>query len=166
MITCSKCKKSKSTDNFHIDKSKKSGHTAYCKGCSCQYSRNWQKKNVQKCRAKALKWQTSHKEKVAKWQRGWAKKNPQKVREKHWREYGIIKSDGTSFLYSDYLRLVKQQKNLCCICLKWDSKLVVDHDHKTGIVRGLLHQSCNHLLGFASDNIKILKSAIKYLKQN
>ncbi len=45
--------------------------------------------------------------------------------------------------------------NRCAICgipAAWD--LVVDHDHKTGKVRGLLCRSCNTLEGMASDSIK------------
>ena len=99
----------------------------------------------------------------------WAKNNPQKLAEKRWREQGILKSDGTNFTYIDYVELLRKQKNLCCICLKWkqsDTKLVVDHNHKTGIVRGLLHNSCNHLLGHAYEDVKILTSAIRYLNNH
>jgi hypothetical protein len=39
----------------------------------------------------------------------------------------------------------------------------VDHDHDTGLVRGLLCTNCNGLLGFAHDNVDVLKSAIVYL---
>lgn len=41
--------------------------------------------------------------------------------------------------------------------------LVVDHDHVTGMVRGLLCNSCNKMLGFARDKIERLRMAIEYL---
>lgn len=41
--------------------------------------------------------------------------------------------------------------------------VAIDHDHKTGIVRGLLCFSCNKGLGYFKDNIELLKKAIKYL---
>jgi Recombination endonuclease VII/HECT-like Ubiquitin-conjugating enzyme (E2)-binding len=42
---------------------------------------------------------------------------------------------------------------------------LVDHNHKTRKFRGILCNSCNTLLGFSKDSIKILKNAISYLKK-
>jgi len=42
-------------------------------------------------------------------------------------------------------------------------RFAIDHDHQTGKVRGLLCGFCNALIGYAKDDISILKSAIKYL---
>ncbi len=43
-------------------------------------------------------------------------------------------------------------------------RFVVDHDHKTGVVRGLLCNLCNPALGLFKDNPSLLESAIRYLK--
>ncbi len=43
--------------------------------------------------------------------------------------------------------------------------LSVDHDHVTGAVRGLLCRRCNTGLGNFDDNIKIVQSALTYLKE-
>ncbi len=40
----------------------------------------------------------------------------------------------------------------------------IDHDHKTGIVRGVLCTCCNSLLGYAKENIIVLKKTIAYLE--
>jgi len=44
------------------------------------------------------------------------------------------------------------------------SKLVVDHDHKTGDIRGMLCHNCNRALGLFKDSVVNLKSAIEYLE--
>lgn len=59
------------------------------------------------------------------------------------------------------------QNGCCAICGKHQSKMVktlsVDHDHKTGIVRGLLCHQCNAALGNLCDDIDVLKKALDYL---
>lgn len=62
------------------------------------------------------------------------------------------------------------QEGKCKICgnkhelISKHNGLYIDHCHKTGKVRGLLCKSCNSLLGYAYDNIEILKNAIIYLQ--
>lgn len=69
---------------------------------------------------------------------------------------------------SDYNDLLEKQGFGCKICGKpWTFEvLVVDHDHKSGKVRGILCTKCNSVLGFADDNQTILLKAIQYLKGN
>lgn len=63
----------------------------------------------------------------------------------------------------DYAVLVLLQDSCCAICgVKADS-LVVDHDHATGKVRGLLCNHCNKVLGFARDNPSVFVNATVYL---
>ena len=41
----------------------------------------------------------------------------------------------------------------------------IDHDHKTGIIRGVLCKSCNTGLGLFKDNPEILREAARYLEE-
>jgi hypothetical protein len=41
---------------------------------------------------------------------------------------------------------------------------MIDHDEKTGLVRGLLCHHCNVMLGHARDDIPTLESAVEYLE--
>lgn len=67
-----------------------------------------------------------------------------------------------------YKELFIEQDNKCSICGTSfeDTKAFVDHDHKTGKVRGLLCTQCNTLLGMAKDDTEILDAAIQYLKNS
>lgn len=73
-----------------------------------------------------------------------------------------------------YDKMLEEQNSVCKICHcpetsmgAWGEvkRLAVDHCHDTGIVRGLLCDRCNHLLGLAKDSQTLLSSAIKYLKE-
>ncbi len=64
-------------------------------------------------------------------------------------------------IYQEYLT---KQNNSCAICQKPFRKTPhIDHDHKTGRVRGLLCATCNHGIGSLKDSIILLKRAAIYL---
>ena len=47
------------------------------------------------------------------------------------------------------LKTLTAQGHLCALCneIVATGEAVLDHDHKTGLVRGVLHRGCNSLLG-------------------
>jgi len=70
----------------------------------------------------------------------------------------------------EFVRMFTEQDGKCKICgSKLGTillgKLNIDHDHKTGKVRGLLCRSCNMGLGSFKDNLILLRSAVKYLEE-
>lgn len=62
-----------------------------------------------------------------------------------------------------YRQMLSEQKGLCKLCGKPPRKrrLVIDHCHKTGKIRGLLCNGCNRSLALL-DNPELLRQAIKY----
>lgn len=68
-----------------------------------------------------------------------------------------------SSIADEDLILLKQSQTKCLICNS-SEKLVVDHDHKTGKVRGMLCNHCNRGLGHFRDSLDALQKAIDYLK--
>lgn len=65
----------------------------------------------------------------------------------------------------DFDALLTEQGMLCPICLKRRAEHV-DHDHKTGKVRGILCERCNGGLGQFKENIETIRNAIEYLERN
>lgn len=69
---------------------------------------------------------------------------------------------------AEYQRVFDEQGRRC-ICGKWTGyngasrPLSVDHDHETGIVRGLLCKHCNDLLGRVRDDPAYFEMMLDYL---
>lgn len=74
----------------------------------------------------------------------------------------------------DYSQMIFVQNGVCAICNLPETiirngkiqNLSVDHDHKTGRVRGLLCAKCNYGIGYFMDNKDLLMRAIQYLSSN
>ena len=69
----------------------------------------------------------------------------------------------------EYDELLNKQDGRCAICLGTDNngkRFDVDHDHATGLIRGLLCRLCNQALGMFKDDVKNLDRAIQYLNQH
>jgi hypothetical protein len=150
--TCTKCKIKKRLINFHKTKFGKFGVASWCKLCFRKISKKYYYKHLDYYHNKNKKWRKNNKEKVLDWA---------------FKKYNLT--------YTDYLKILKNQNGVCAICGQQEHikditrrvrRLGVDHNHTTGKFRGLLCDDCNNLLGRAKDNIIILKSAIKYLKQD
>jgi hypothetical protein len=71
---------------------------------------------------------------------------------------------------ADYNNLLKRQRYQCAICgvdeKNLTKRLHVDHNHKTGIARGLLCVNCNLGLGSFKDNQEFLLYAVLYLQDH
>lgn len=72
------------------------------------------------------------------------------------------------FLYGlssdDYQNLLESQGGRCAACAR-KQKLVVDHDHKTKVVRGLLCSPCNLAIGMLADSPIRARQIADYLEQ-
>lgn len=68
---------------------------------------------------------------------------------------------------ADFHRQLDEQQGRCAVCAELlTDGWVVDHDHMTLRVRGLLHQRCNALLGMAKDDPLRLERAAAYLRKH
>lgn len=68
----------------------------------------------------------------------------------------------------EFESLLNEQNSKCAICKQECStgkNLAIDHDHTSGMVRGLLCSRCNRGLGLFSDNPEMLEVAAKYLRK-
>ena len=120
----------------------------------------WRTLNREKYRIIQNNWSAKNRDKKKESALNWMRRNPKKVKNAYLlREYGIS--------HKEYNILVKNQNNLCAICIKEElgKSLAVDHCHKTGKIRGLLCSDCNRAIGMLKDDITILRNAIEYLSK-
>lgn len=73
------------------------------------------------------------------------------------------------FSLEGYTELYSEQNGKCFICSthkpsRGKDRLVVDHCHETGAVRGLLCHKCNRGIGFLCDDKYLLLNAFSYLE--
>lgn len=71
----------------------------------------------------------------------------------------------------DFNAILEAQNNTCAICLtpyseETSKRFCVDHNHRTGQVRGILCKNCNLALGFALENIDTLLKMAEYLNRH
>ena len=112
--------------------------------------------------------------------RAWEKRHPEKAREitqRNYKKYRGRKLDSAwerslKRLYgidaNGYAALLKSQDGKCAICKtarvgKGRKRFDVDHDHRTGRVRGLLCNRCNRKPGFLDDSV-FVAPALNYLR--
>ncbi len=134
MPTCKKCKLDRPEGHFTSTGSR-------CKQCSLDY------RNTPEGKAAYNKYQREY-------QREYQRKHPRARR-------GLSQEA--------LAKMIVAQGNVCALCRKpFEAGIyrgpAVDHDHATGKVRGILHNSCNIGLGHFADDPALLEAAKFYLK--
>lgn len=68
---------------------------------------------------------------------------------------------------ADYRRMWGEQEGCCALCCRPLSGIVhVDHDHRSGKIRGLLHLKCNAAMGMLDRDLMRLRLAATYLDKH
>lgn len=160
MKKCSTCKIEKPLTDFYPIANGVGGVRPRCKECTRVAEKKKYGENAEfrwsKLSKQAIKLQTDpeHKKKHMLSQRRWhLKKN-----------YGLSLDGFNSILES--------QGGGCAICgttsnqLESKTRMVVDHCHRTGKVRGILCDLCNTAIGKFHDRTDLLTAAINYIVQH
>lgn len=148
--TCSRCRQARPHADFGRNRSNKDGLSFYCKPC---------RREIDRARYDAvLRTPTAR-------QRG------QELADRRealgddmsqeavtlFRRYGITRAQRDE--------IMRRQNHCCAMCGKQTDRLVVDHDHGTGRVRGLLCLTCNFELGTIEDSV-FMEAAHHYLSRH
>lgn len=144
---CSGCGVNKPADEFHRQASSPDGRVSKCKPCKAAYTRQWYVANADKVRA--------------------ASKSRYLADPARARDLGLQREYGINL--EQYDTLLRHQQGRCAACLRFPDgrNLAVDHDHATGLIRGLLCLNCNRrVIGRyrGAEGANTLDRAARYLR--
>lgn len=178
MRRCNKCGVEKPLTEFHNQSARRGGKAYTCKPCMNAYVKHWAQtsKGKESQRKAKRRYNQSESGRAAKREYG---RRPEvrargEARRLAYRE--TTKGRQAAFLQQirqygidveDWARLYNAQAGVCLGCcerLEFDRSTHVDHDHQTGIVRGLLCHGCNLSVGGAKDNPATLRRLALYLE--
>lgn len=163
MKVCCTCKKEKPDSDFHKDATLPTGLYRRCKACRVKDGKDYYRRNRESILQATAKYRAAHREKNRENISVWRKNNPDRVKEYAWVRRGVALS------VREYDEKLHKQHCRCAICKKHISSLsyvlVVDHDHVTGQVRGLLCQRCNSTLGMIEAKSPGLDSYLNYIEK-
>jgi len=164
---CTKCGEIRDISFFHKQTKDGMKRRSVCRICQTKEHREWTHREDIKPKLLAYKRNRyanvpGEKERIAIAGKVYRDNNPEKLRSFELkRRYGISAEE-----YDD---LYKYQNGLCAICGKAEDErkwLSVDHNHKSGNIRGLLCVKCNTGIGALRDDVDVLKKAILYLEEH
>jgi hypothetical protein len=145
---CRVCNTTKPKTEFGIHRRYRDGLQAFCKECINARARQRRK--------------------------GWSPEERERRREiarRYWDKRRDADRESRYGITGDQYRALLQEQGGCCgICGTTENyalkDMCVDHDHKTGAVRGLLCTRCNTSLGGFQDRPEVLEAAIEYLRRS
>lgn len=144
-----------------------------------QASLKWSRENPEKVREIRKQYRLRHLERIRKTNREWARKN-RKWRTEYEKIYRNIPKNKLHYKkYMEQWHLDRREKltgvpkpKKCPVCKRkpvggkrGKGRMVVDHCHRTGKIRGWICDDCNVALGRVDDSITTLKALIEYLKK-
>ena len=161
MKRCKKCGAEKPLIDFYRSSGMRDGHRNDCKVCNLEEKAARYRADPRPAIERARRWQKENAERLNATRRR-RRESPEKKRmDRAWylkRTYDMS--------IEDYDKLLARQDGVCGVCgrsPRSDISLHVDHDHKTGQIRGLLCFRCNNALGDFDDDGDRLITAATYL---
>lgn len=165
MKVCTKCGLSKPLEGFRVAPNGR--YLARCIECLRTAARERYHRHPEKYKEKRRQWYLANKDRHAERMAEWYASNKGTAREIGFRN-GLKRKFGITI--EQYDAMLQAQRGRCAICHRaqedFARRFAVDHDHDTGVVRGLLCSQCNPGLGAFLDNEFILESAIEYLRKH
>ena len=97
-----------------------------------------------------------------------------RVMDRYKKDPDLINDKRAAKVYGITLEQVQEMREqsggICSICNRegkhHHKRLVIDHDHNTGKVRGLICSTCNSMIGWCGEDTQTLQNLIDYLNRH
>lgn len=182
--------------DIHQIKKTKNGQSVFtCKICKSEYNKALKEKNKEYIKNQNKNYYQENKKRQQAWTKQDRKDHPERYVQYSRNRYSSKKVEITTERLAKAFNMTVEQynqmfidcNNLCEICNKPEKMIVlgipkrlcVDHNHTTGMVRGILCGTCNLQIGMIQEDIERIKqgnsyfntdqirqSAITYLKKH
>jgi len=164
---CIRCNELKPLSEFTFHNRNKGQHRNFCHECEKVWIRKYHKspqgKEIRK------EWEGQNREKIEAYKELYRNDPKRTAKAKVYsRQWRLIKDFGLTV--DDYDRILESQNGKCAICGadtpgNKRKNFAVDHDHKTGRIRGLLCFPCNVSIAHFKESPSLLRKAAQYLEQ-
>lgn len=177
MKRCPDCKQLKPFTEFGVNASRRDGLQFYCRSCYCIRAaasyRARRQRSGHTVRERPVvpaghKWCPGCRtaKAFAEWHRQWSQSGGytsycKECRREQGKQSHLRKN--YQLTTEELEHRIAAQRGLCAIC-RSEKPVHVDHDHKTGGVRGILCARCNLGLGLFGDRMEVLLAALDYLE--
>jgi hypothetical protein len=157
MKTCSKCGQTKPIDDFYRAAGMRDGRRNDCKVC------NLAAKKARYVSADAVarveRWRNP--KRFSAYQAEYRKRPERKraMRDLYYRRTHGLSADAVD-------EMLAAQGGVCAICKERpevEARMHVDHDHRSGAIRGVLCSRCNHAIGLLREDPVLFARAADYL---
>lgn len=168
---CPKCRQEKLLCEFFRDRTKSQGRAAYCKGCVRSYQREWEKKNPEKRREISKRYRERYPDRITETQRRCYSKPERKQKQRKWQRQNKDKvriyqmKSKFGLTTEQAVELSKIDKCSACGGPPGKHNLHVDHNHRTGEVRGMLCHGCNVSLGLLREDLERIRALANYIER-
>lgn len=140
-------------------------------GGTTEAKRRYYERNRDLCIERTRKWREDNNEKYKLDQRNRLaerrENTPIEIRRRRARGYALKRKYGITI--DQYEELLERQDNSCALCGKsaeeHHTNLAVDHNHRTGEIRGLLCTHCNYRLVARHTDGSLLRRMADYIEQ-
>ena len=133
-------------------------------------ARRYREANIEKLRESKRRYWEANREKCSEAGRRYREANREKCRLWRVNDYRRRLALQRRVTLEEMDAIARRQNGRCAICRTPFSLTKrapnLDHCHKTGKTRGLLCVACNHGMGLLKDDPKLLRAAIRYLKEH
>ncbi len=154
-LRCKKCSHDNKIKNYYAKRDEK-----------IAYSVQWKKENRERVNAQVREDKKNNPEKYSAWDKAYRERNGDRLIE-------LAAATRRGISIEEYHAMIEKQENKCAICKQEEkrkssrsdevTRLCIDHDHDTGVVRELLCHDCNTALGKMKDSPELMLAGADYL---